>query len=122
MTTCHVSPKGRRVFGVVPSENVHMHRIRLVVLALVLFGSSGALAQPPGGGEPPGSGPGGRRGPPPEAVAACRQGSDGAACTFTAPHGRVDGTCRIVREGDLACVPAGHRPGEGRGQPPGRMR
>jgi hypothetical protein len=43
-------------------------------------------------------------GPHPEAIAACKDKSEGDACEFDAPRGHVSGTCRKVRTGDLACV------------------
>lgn len=46
-----------------------------------------------------------RHGPPKEAVDACAGKQNGAACTFTAPHGAMTGTCRVVPEGKMACVP-----------------
>jgi len=52
-----------------------------------------------------GAGPMG--GSPPQASAACRGESEGAACGFDAPRGRVEGTCRNVPDGGMACVPAG---------------
>ncbi len=55
----------------------------------------------------PGSGPPGG-GPPPEAIAACRDQADGAACQFTVPHGEVNGTCRRAGR-QRACVPHGIR-------------
>ncbi|MCA9677755.1 MAG: hypothetical protein H6709_24770 [Kofleriaceae bacterium] len=44
--------------------------------------------------------------PPPEAVAACDGADVGDPCDFDAPHGNVEGTCRVVGEEQvLACVP-----------------
>ncbi|MDM8520205.1 DUF1566 domain-containing protein [Anaerolineales bacterium HSG6] len=45
------------------------------------------------------------RTPPQEALDACHGLSDGATCEFNAPHGRITGTCRIVPQQQLACVP-----------------
>jgi hypothetical protein len=59
-------------------------------------------------GTPPAEGR--RRGPPPEAIAACADAREGDACAFDGPPGRLEGQCRVVRDGSLACVPAGHRP------------
>ena len=42
--------------------------------------------------------------PPPEAKSACEGQSQGQRCEFIAPHGKVSGQCREVREG-LLCVP-----------------
>lgn len=52
-----------------------------------------ALAQGPGGG------------PPPASFNACSGRAESAACAFEAPHGRVSGTCRTMRDGRPACVP-----------------
>ncbi len=60
----------------------------------------------PGG--PQGQGPqgqGGRRTPPPEALSACEGSSEGSSCGFDTPRGRMNGTCRTVPEGVVACVP-----------------
>lgn len=46
--------------------------------------------------------------PRPEAIAACKDKSEGVACEFDAPRGHVSGTCRKVRSGDLACVHPHH--------------
>ncbi len=55
-------------------------------------------------------------GPRPEAVAACKDKTEGDACEFDAPRGHVAGTCRKVKSGDLACVhPHHHHDG---GAPP----
>ncbi|WP_068829413.1 Lcl C-terminal domain-containing protein [Pseudomonas sp. BMS12] len=67
-----------------------------------------AHAQPPFGG------------PPPEAKQACQGQAEGSSCSFQAPHGRIDGSCRQVPEGNV-CVPAGggmHPAGGMPGQPP----
>jgi len=55
---------------------------------------------PPGGG-----GPSGRGGPPQEAISACSGKSDGAACSFTTPRGRLSGSCRSIQS-SVACVPS----------------
>jgi hypothetical protein len=78
-----------------------MQRIIGAVFGLLVVGTL-AFAQPSGA-------------PPPEAVAACAQASEGAACGFIAPHGRVEGLCRRTPQGS-ACVPAG---GPGRRPPTG---
>jgi len=57
-------------------------------------------------------------GPPPAAFTACEGIAMGAACSFTAPHGTVQGTCRNMREDPMVCVP-GSRPGA---MGPGGMR
>lgn len=61
-----------------------------------------------------GRGDKGRRGPPrtppPEAVDACDGKSEGDSCSVDTPHGTLDGECRNVPSGELACVPDGHPP------------
>jgi hypothetical protein len=42
-------------------------------------------------------------GPHPEAIAACKDKSEGDACEFDAPHGHVAGMCHKDHAGDLAC-------------------
>jgi len=79
---------------------------RILLAAAFLIPATAATAQPRFGG------------PPPEARAACDGRSDGSPCNFTAPHGRIDGSCRNTPEG-MACVPAGHGPG-GPGGPAGQ--
>lgn len=57
---------------------------------------------------------GGRRGPPPVALEACADAATGAACSFEGRQGDTfRGTCHAVRDGDVACVPEGHRRGGG---------
>lgn len=80
-------------------------RLLMSLLLLVVL-SAQAQAQAPRGG------------PPPEALRACSGRSDGSACQFQAPHGRVQGQCRQV-PGGRACVPA--MGGEGRGHAQGPM-
>lgn len=77
-------------------------RLPALLVALVLGSGSIALGAPPSEGR--------RRGPPPEALAACAEAGEGDACAFDAPFGRLEGQCRVVPGGSLACVPAGHRP------------
>ncbi|MEM1025182.1 MAG: hypothetical protein AAF627_19550 [Myxococcota bacterium] len=48
--------------------------------------------------------------PPPEALAACEAANEGDACTVQTPKGALMGTCRLVPEEVLACVPHDHRP------------
>jgi hypothetical protein len=53
-----------------------------------------------------------RRGPPPEAIEACADQAEGAACTFSGRRGDVSGSC-IVPPNDeetLACAPEGGPP------------
>ena len=47
--------------------------------------------------------------PPPEAFSACTGVAPGAACSFRAPHGIVDGTCEPI-PGDAGGVQAARRP------------
>lgn len=82
------------------------------VLLLMLVPALAAAAPPFGG-------------PPPEARQACQGRDEGSACSFQAPHGRIEGSCRQVPEGNL-CVPAGHggamMPGRPQGdRPPAGM-
>lgn len=58
--------------------------------------------------------PGPRGGPPQEAVDACSGVSLEQACQFESPHGELNGTCREVRDGNVACVPD-HGPRRGAG-------
>jgi len=75
-------------------------------LALLLY-----LAYLPG--EACAQGPGG--GPPPEAFAACQGRTEGSNCRFDGMHGIVQGTCRIMREDRMVCVPGHAREGMGPG-------
>ncbi len=64
----------------------------------------------------------GRRGPPPEALEACSASAEGDQCSFETPRGdTVSGTCRQVKDGQMACVPADHRGGGGNGPQKGRQ-
>lgn len=90
-----------------------MKGLVLTTLGLSLALSACAFAERPDG-DREGRG---RHGPPPEAIEACVSVSEGSSCSFT---GRRDdtlqGTCEIVRDGQLACVPenAPERRGGGR--------
>ena len=56
-----------------------------------------------------------RHGPPQAAFVACEAAVAGDACTFTAPHGEVTGTCFLPPRGEaLACRPASPPPHEQR--------
>jgi len=83
--------------------------LKTVSVALLLVcASSMTLAQP-----------GPRGGPPQEAIDACSGVSLEQACRFENPHGELNGTCREVRDGSVACVPDNapeHRQGSGRGR------
>ena len=49
--------------------------------------------------------------PPPQvALDACKGKREGAACSFEAPDGTLDGTCRTVKDDYFACVPDGAPP------------
>jgi len=82
--------------------------LRTVSVSLLLAcASSMALAQP-----------GPRGGPPQAAIDACTGVSLEQACRFEGRRGEVNGTCREVRDGSVACVPDNapeHRQGRGRG-------
>jgi hypothetical protein len=52
----------------------------------------------------PGEGDEHHHGPGPEAIAACKNKSEGNACEYDGRHGHESGACRKVRSGDLACV------------------
>ena len=67
------------------------------VTASLLIFSISAYAQP--SGRPL------MNGPPPEARQACADRGDGDSCGFKAPHGQIDGVCRVVPEGRV-CVPS----------------
>jgi len=62
-----------------------------------------AMACAPNRPPPP---PGHHRGPPPEALAACANLSEGAACGFELEGHALEGTCRPGPEGEaMACMP-----------------
>jgi len=71
-----------------------------LALAVVLTPVLGSAQDKPGDGE--------HHGPRPEAVAACKDKSDGDACEFDAPRGHVVGTCHTAHTGDLACFHPHH--------------
>ncbi len=50
-----------------------------------------------------------RRGPPQFAIDACADSSQGSSCEVETPHGKLNGQCRQVPSGEVACVPEGHR-------------
>ena len=75
--------------------------VRITLSAALLLAPAVVAAQSsPADDEP--------HGPRPEAVAACKDKSEGAACEFDAPRGHIAGTCRKVHTGDLACVHPHH--------------
>jgi hypothetical protein len=49
--------------------------------------------------------------PRPEAIAACKDKSEGDACSFEGHHGTVSGTCHKFKSGDLACMHPHHHEG-----------
>ena len=71
-----------------------------IVAALIATPTLGAAEDKPDGGE--------HHWPRPEAIAACKDKSEGNACEFDAPRGHVAGTCRKVPSGDLVCVHPHH--------------
>lgn len=76
-----------------------------------LTAQGGGQGNPPqNGGQP--QGPQGAVGlPPQEALNACINLSQGAACSFTTPNGQINGTCNFPPNSQqLACVPAGGPP------------
>jgi len=76
-----------------------------VALTVLSAPAIGSAQSNPDGGKP--------HAPSPEAVAACKDKSEGDTCDFDAPHGHVDGVCRKVHTGDLACVHPHHHPDAG---------
>jgi len=77
------------------------------LLVLLIAPLSFASANPDGRRGPPGGGP------PQEAITACADLTEGAACSFSSPRGdSVEGTCKAPPqgEGSLACAPAGGPP------------
>jgi hypothetical protein len=75
-------------------------------ICLAIAAPPAARAQQPGG-PPPG-------GPPPQAFEACQGATANTACSFRAPRGAVEGTCRNIDRG-LVCAPT-RRPGGAGGQ------
>jgi hypothetical protein len=52
-----------------------------------------------------------RRGPPPQAIAACADQPEGAACSFSGRRGDVTGSCIVPPQGkELVCAPEGGPP------------
>jgi hypothetical protein len=58
--------------------------------------------------EPPEAGERRPKGPPPEAVAACKDKSEGSACSLDFHGTAIDGSCRKAPDGNgpLACMPS----------------
>lgn len=65
--------------------------------------------------------PGGHREPPPEAVAACKDKAEDAACTVTLRERTLEGACKRGPDGKgpLACAPPGPPPPPPGGERPG---
>ncbi|MBU0753485.1 MAG: hypothetical protein KJ787_15400 [Gammaproteobacteria bacterium] len=72
--------------------------IQYGLLAALTCSSSLLFAQPA-------EGQGGPRRPPQEAFDACKSLSAGQGCSFTAPHGTVNGSCWAPEGKPLACQP-----------------
>ena len=55
-----------------------------------------------------------RRGPPPQAIEACADQSEGAACSFSGRRGEVVGSCIAPPQDkdELACAPEGGPPAD----------
>lgn len=69
-------------------------------------GTQGQQGQPNGNQGPGGQGGKSRHGPPPEAVSACAGKHQDMQCSFVNPRGNtMNGSCRQVPEGKVACVP-----------------
>lgn len=81
----------------------------LVMISLIAFAQDNQRGDGPS-----------RKSPPPEAIAACENSASGDVCSFTSPHGELNGTCRIPpKQEELACVPKNHPRGQhpkGKGQ------
>jgi hypothetical protein len=75
--------------------------VRIAVgVMLLAVPTLGAAQDRPDGGE--------HHGPRPEALAACKDKSEGDACEFDGPRGHVAGTCHRARAGELACFHPHH--------------
>jgi|HubBroStandDraft_1064217.scaffolds.fasta_scaffold1225592_2 hypothetical protein len=72
----------------------------MIVTGLVIVPVAGAAQSSPADDKP--------HAPRPEAIAACKDKSEGVACEFDAPRGHVSGTCHKVQTGDMACVHPHH--------------
>ena len=63
----------------------------------------------------------GRRGPPPQAIEACAESEEGAACSFEGRRGNAEGTCTTCpRTEGLVCTPEGRGWGRGKAGRHGR--
>jgi len=82
--------------------------IRVGIVGAVLIVPAIGIAQSRAGDEEH------HRGPSPEAIAACKDKSESAACEFEGHHGHVAGACHKARSGELACMgPHHHEPDGG---------
>ncbi|MEW8375413.1 MAG: DUF1566 domain-containing protein [Candidatus Thiodiazotropha sp.] len=89
--------------------------VGFIVIGLATASAAGAQFEP-GDRRPPGGGP------PPGAFEACERKQQESACSFQAPHGMVEGSCRHMREG-MVCVPGDfHRGPAPGGRPPAQGR
>lgn len=89
-------------------QNQSKAYFRHAALALASLVSLAAWAQP--------AAPQGRSGPPAEAIAACQDLKAGNECAFTAPRGKVTGSCWAPEGKPLACRPK-DAPAGGRTKP-----
>lgn len=88
-----------------------MKRLVVTTVGLSVLLSACAFAEPPGG-DREGRG---RHGPPPESIEACAAATQGDSCSFAGRRGEsLEGSCEIMRDDQLACVP------ENAPRPPGR--
>jgi hypothetical protein len=84
-----------------PVEVLMLKRMCLaIVVSLLMIPALGEAQNSPTDDE--------HHGPRPEAVAACKDKTEGDACEFDAPRGHIVGACHKVRTGDLACVHPHH--------------
>lgn len=92
--------------------------INITVIAGMILDASSA----DGTGSRGTRGSGGRGGPPPEAIAACRNMSEGTAVTFKSPRGdTISAICKQMG-GQLAAVPLDAPPAPPGGAPAGAER
>ena len=76
-----------------------------VIVTILAIPALGAAHDPDGGAH---------HWPGPESIAACKDKSEGDACTFEGHHGTVSGTCKKAKTGELACAhPHHHHDGDG---------
>jgi hypothetical protein len=84
-------PRIRSRYGLTMSKFLRL----AVTVALTMVPALAIAQSSPEGDE--------HHGPRPEAIAACKDKSEGDTCEFDAPRGHVAGTCHKARTGDLAC-------------------